>query len=81
MDKKINNQKKITMRAVKTYSQFVNESFFAKRAEKKKLKETARRWVNADVEEREAIMAELEEEGADLDLFNRYIGDEYDSQW
>ena len=55
------------MRAVKTYSQFV--------------KETARRWVNSDVEEREAIMAELEEEGADLDLFNRYIGDEYDSQW
>ena len=69
------------MRLVKTYSQFVNESFFAKRAEKKKLREAARRWVKAGAEEREAIMAELEEEGVDQALFNRYIGDEYDSQW
>lgn len=69
------------MRAVKTYSQFVNESFFAKRAEKKKLKEAARRWVNADSAGKEEIEAMLREEGVNMEDFNRYIGDAYDSQW
>jgi hypothetical protein len=69
------------MRAVKTYSQFVNESFLARRAEKKKLKDAARRWVNADSEERDQIETRLKDEGADMEEFNRYIGDAYDSQW
>lgn len=68
------------MRAVKTYSQFINESFFSKG--KKLAKGFAKRWVAThSEEERRAIKQEAMEAGVSEDDFTKAIGDVYDSQW
>jgi hypothetical protein len=69
-------------RAVKTYSQFVNEGFFGNMSKRRELMRAAREWVaTKDEEERRAIRARLEEEGHDMDQFTRAIGDAYEEQW
>lgn len=68
------------MRAVKTYSQFINESIFSKKG--KAAKGFAKRWVGTDSEEeRRAIKQEAMEAGVTSEEFTKAIGDAYDSQW
>jgi hypothetical protein len=69
------------MRAVKTYLQFVNESWFAKRGERKKLRAIAREYLRLSKEEREQEWARLEAEGVDMQEFLSAVGDAYDEQW
>ena len=68
------------MRAVKTYSQFINESLFSKKG--KAAKTFAKRWVNtSSEEERRAISQEAKEAGVSDKEMTQAIGDQYDSQW
>ena len=68
------------MRAVKTYSQFINESLFSKKG--KAAKAFAKRWVNtSSEEERRAISQEAKEAGVSDKEMTQAIGDQYDSQW
>jgi hypothetical protein len=68
------------MRAVKTYSQFINESLFSKKG--KAAKGFAKRWVEThSEEERREIKREAMEAGVTSEEFTKAIGDAYDSQW